>query len=72
MTVDCFNHLQRKKYNLNARFPESKPVVFQYFIGDSDLEHVDEINDLGVLIDNRMITAIYLCGSITKIWSRPV
>jgi hypothetical protein len=29
-------------------------VIFQYVIGDSDLERVDVINDLGVLVDNRM------------------
>jgi hypothetical protein len=32
----------------------SKPVLFQYVIGDSDFERVDVINDLGVLIDSRM------------------
>jgi hypothetical protein len=29
-------------------------VLFQYVIGDSDLECVDVINDLGVLVDSRM------------------
>jgi hypothetical protein len=29
-------------------------VLFQYFIGDSVLERVDVIIDLGVLIDSRM------------------
>jgi hypothetical protein len=28
-------------------------VLFQYVIGDSDLERVDVINDLGVLVDSR-------------------
>jgi hypothetical protein len=32
----------------------SKPVLFQYVIGNIDLESVDVINDLGVLIDSRM------------------
>jgi hypothetical protein len=31
----------------------SKPVMFQYVIGDSYLECVDVINDLGVLMDSR-------------------
>jgi hypothetical protein len=29
--------------------------MFQYVIGEGDLERVDLINDLGVLVDNRMI-----------------
>jgi hypothetical protein len=29
-------------------------VIFQYVIGDSDLERVDVINDLSVLVDSRM------------------
>jgi hypothetical protein len=32
----------------------SEPVIFQYLIGNSDLERVDVINDLDVLVDNRM------------------
>jgi hypothetical protein len=47
-----------KKYDLNAgkckaiSFSRgSKPVMFQYVIGDSDLERVDVFNDLG---DSRM------------------
>jgi hypothetical protein len=27
--------------------------MFQYIIDDSDLEHVEVINDLGVLVDSR-------------------
>jgi hypothetical protein len=49
---------REKKYDLNAGKCKSilfscgsKPVMFQY---DSDLEHVDVINDLGVLVDSRM------------------
>jgi hypothetical protein len=50
------DHLQGcccvKKYDLGAgsiSFSRgSKPVFFQYVIGDSDLERVDEINGLGV------------------------
>jgi hypothetical protein len=59
-----------KKYDLNAgkckliSFSRgSKPVMFQYVIGDSDLEHVDVINELGVLIDSRM-TFVKHNGSI--------
>jgi hypothetical protein len=38
-----------------SRFPVvSKPVMFQFVIGDSDLERVDVINDLGVLVDSKM------------------
>jgi hypothetical protein len=47
---------REKNYDLNAgkcksiSFPRgSKPVMFQYVIGDSDLKRVDGINDLGVL-----------------------
>jgi hypothetical protein len=32
----------------------SKPVMFQYVIGDSELERVAVINDLGVLVDSKM------------------
>jgi hypothetical protein len=32
----------------------SKPVMFQYVIGDSDLELFDVINDLGVLVDKNV------------------
>jgi hypothetical protein len=53
---------REKKYDLNAgkcRFVSfsrgSKPVMFQYFIGDSYLEHDDLINDLGLVVDNRSI-----------------
>jgi hypothetical protein len=51
----------RKKFNLNAWNCKSislsrgsKPVMFQYVIGDSDLESVDVINDLDVLVDSRI------------------
>jgi hypothetical protein len=54
-----------KKYDLNAGkcksisfFRGSKPMMFKYVIGDSDLERFDVINDLGVLIDSRMT---FLC-----------
>jgi hypothetical protein len=50
-----------EKYDLNVGKCKSisfshvsKPVLFQYVIGDSDLERVDVINDLGVLVDSRM------------------
>jgi hypothetical protein len=39
----------------------SKPVMFQYVIGDSDLESVDVINDLGVLVDSRMTFVNHDC-----------
>jgi hypothetical protein len=45
---------REKKYDLNAGKCKSisfsrgsKPVMIQYVIGDSDLERVDVINDLG-------------------------
>jgi hypothetical protein len=48
----------KKKYDLNAVKCKSlsysrgsDPVLFQYVIGDSDLERVDEIHDFGVPID---------------------
>jgi hypothetical protein len=41
----------------------SKPVMFQYVMGDSNLERIDVINDLGVLVDNRM-TFVYHIESI--------
>jgi hypothetical protein len=47
-----------KKYDLNAGKNKSilfsrgsKPVMFQYVIDDSDLEHIYEINDIGVYAD---------------------
>jgi hypothetical protein len=51
---------REKKYDLNAGKCKSisfsrgsKPVMLQYVIGDSDLERVDVINDLGVPVDRR-------------------
>jgi hypothetical protein len=48
---------REKKYDLNAGKCKSisfsrgsKPVLFQYVIGDSDLKRVDVINDLGVWV----------------------
>jgi nucleoside-triphosphatase THEP1 len=61
---------RENKYDLNAgnckyiSFSRaSKPVMFQYVIGNSDLERVDVINDLGVLVDSRM-TFVDHIGSI--------
>jgi hypothetical protein len=59
------NHLQgccrKKKYELIVGKCESisftrgsKLSLFQYVSGDGDLERVDVINNLGVLVDNRM------------------
>jgi hypothetical protein len=52
---------REKKYDLNAGKCKSisfsrgsKPVLFQYVIGDSDLERVDVINDFGVLVDSKI------------------
>jgi hypothetical protein len=52
---------RENKYDLNngkckslSFFRGLKPVMFQYVIGDSDLERVDVINDLGVLVESRM------------------
>jgi hypothetical protein len=53
----CFEN----KYDLNAGKCKSisfsrgsKPVMFQYVIGDSDLERFGVIIDLGVLVDSRI------------------
>jgi hypothetical protein len=61
-----------KKYDLNAGKCKSisfsrgsKPVMFQFIIGDSDLKRVDVINDLGVLVDSRMSR---LCLNQLKCW----
>jgi hypothetical protein len=62
---------REKKYDLNAGKCKSisfsrgsKPAMFQYVIGDTDLERVDVINDLGVvLVDSRM-TFLDHIGSI--------
>jgi hypothetical protein len=44
----------------------SKPVMFQYVIGDSDLERVDMINDLGVLVDSRMTFVDHIGSIVSK------
>jgi hypothetical protein len=38
-------------------------VIFQYVIGNSDLERIDLFNDLGVLVDNSL-TFVNHIGSI--------
>jgi hypothetical protein len=62
-----------KKYDLNAGkcksisfFRGSRPVMFQYVIGDSDLERVDVINDLGVLVDSRMTFIDHIGSMVSK------
>jgi hypothetical protein len=55
-TDDC-----RCKYISISR--GSKLVMFQYVIGDSDLDRVEVINDLGVLVDSR-VTFFDHIGSI--------
>jgi hypothetical protein len=62
-----------KKYDLNAEKCKSisfscgsKPVMFQYVIGDSDLERVDVINDLGVLVDRRMTFVNHIESIVSK------
>jgi hypothetical protein len=40
--------------------------MFQYVIGDSDLERVDVINDLGVLFDNWMTFVIHIESNVSK------
>jgi hypothetical protein len=42
------------------------PLMFQYVIGDSDLERVDVINDLGVLVDNRMTFVNHIESIVSK------
>jgi hypothetical protein len=44
----------------------SKPVLFQYVIGDSDLERIDVINDLGVLVDRRMTFLNHIESIVSK------
>jgi hypothetical protein len=44
----------------------SKPVMFQHIIGDSELERVDTINDLGVLVDSRMTFVNRLESIVSK------
>jgi hypothetical protein len=41
-------------------------VLFQYNIGDSDLERVDVINDLGVLVDSRMTFVNHIESIVSK------
>jgi hypothetical protein len=62
---------RKKQYDLNAgkwksiSFPRgSKPVMFQYVIGDTDLERVDVINDLGVVMVDSRMTFVDHIGSI--------
>jgi hypothetical protein len=64
-----------KKYDLNTEKYKSisfsrgsKPVtvMFQYVIGDSDLERVDAINDLGVLVDSRMTFVDHIGSIVSK------
>jgi hypothetical protein len=65
-----------KKYDLNADGKDksisfsrgSKPVMFQYVIGDSDFERVDVINDLGVLVDSRMNFVDHLGRNRLECW----
>jgi hypothetical protein len=62
-----------KKYDLNAEKYKSisfsrgsKAVMFQYVIGDSDLERVDAINDLGVLVDSIMTFVDHIGSIVSK------
>jgi hypothetical protein len=64
---------REKKYDLNAGKCKSilfsrvsKPVMFQYVIGDSDLDRVDVINDLGVLVDSRMAFVNHIESIVLK------
>jgi hypothetical protein len=41
--------------------------MFQYVIGDSDLERVDVINDLGVLVDSRMTFVNHIESIVSKL-----
>jgi hypothetical protein len=47
-------------------FSRSKPVMFQYVIGDRDLERVDVIKDLGVLLDSRMTFGNHIESIVSK------
>jgi hypothetical protein len=51
------------KYDLNDGKCKS---IIQYVIGGSDLERVDVINDLGVLIDNRMTFVDHIESIVSK------
>jgi hypothetical protein len=64
---------REKKYDLNAGRCKSisfsrgsKPVLFQYVIGDSDLQRVDVINDLDVLVDSRMTFVDHIGSIVSK------
>jgi hypothetical protein len=46
--------LNAGKYKFISLSRGSKPVIFQYVIGDNDLDRVNVNNDLGVLVDKRM------------------
>jgi hypothetical protein len=62
-----------KKYDLNAGKCKSisfsrgsNLVMFQYVIIDIDLEQIDEINDLGLLIDRRMTFVNHIESIVSK------
>jgi hypothetical protein len=65
---------REKVYDLNAGICKSisffrggsKPVMFQYVISNNDLERVDVINDLGVLVDNRMTFVNHIESIVSK------
>jgi hypothetical protein len=64
---------RQKKYDLNdgkcksISFTRgSIQLMFQYVIGDSDIERVDVINDLGVLVDNRMTFVNHIESIVSK------
>jgi hypothetical protein len=44
----------------------ASPSRFQYVIGDSDLERVVVINDLGVLVDSRMTFVNHIESILSK------
>jgi hypothetical protein len=63
-----------KKYDLNAGKCKSisfsrgsKPVMFLYVIGDSDLKRVGVINDLCVLVDIRMTFVDHIGSIVSKL-----
>jgi hypothetical protein len=62
---------REKKYDLNTGKCKSvsfsrgsKPVMFQYIIGNSDLERVDV--DLGVLVDSRITFVNHIESIVSK------
>jgi hypothetical protein len=64
---------REKKNDLNAGKCKSisfsrgsKSVMFQFVIGDSDLERVDAINDLGVLVHRRMTFVNHIESIVLK------